>query len=656
MSSGPDTDSKHQRQLSDLALPTAVMSPTQQQNSQLQQQQQQQPSSKNSNSTPSSRHEHHHHRGSRHHHQHHYATHSKTGKPVRTQVAGQYLVRNERLGVGSFATVYRGTCTKTNTEVAVKIVDIKKLTPEKMKYVRNEVKQMRNLKHENVVSLLDSQYNDNHVLLVMELCEGGDLQGCIARRRNAETGRALSEPEARHLFRQLMRGVEFLSDQCKMHRDLKSANLLLTDSDPMTTTLKIADFGLVKDTSQLGVDGVMQPQPSMSDTICGTPLYMAPERMRQGYGMASDIFSCGIILFEMLFGHVPFQGTSVEEIIKHARRGLKDALPPRHDLSFFAVHLLEQLLRADPEKRPTPREVLMHPWLQDAASSPGTPLHAPAQQYQTQHVDPNASCVSALSGDSLDQLRSAESIPRIESKDCVIPPGLVQQTPTPSKSQSTPTPSQPDKTAKSPLQKEAVPAETAEAARPQSPETATGAMLMSLRGDVTQWLEYGTAILEAARDERNPAHAAVLFLYSLEAAVNASASWQRLPSDARSNPEVAPLKSSMLELHRATTASFQNRWEVIGTAEEGEVPPPQQLLWDRAVQCCQDGAVEESLGNVWSTASDAVTAHSCYRRARGMLMGLAKLEQNLSPSDKEVCEVMLQQVQRRWQRTNLVKG
>eukprot|EP00759_Apiculatamorpha_spiralis_P026273 PhF_6_TR29325/c0_g1_i1/m.43031/K08798/MARK; MAP/microtubule affinity-regulating kinase len=285
---------------------------------------------------------------------------------------GNYAVFNDKLGKGSFATVYKGKHIYTGVDVAVKVVDKKRLAPDKVRYVHEEVRLLRSLKHPNLVEMYESLDNDRHILLIMEFCGGGDLQKLIASRRVPRESRALTEEEAKHLFTQLIRGVEFLATQHKMHRDLKSANLLLTSPDALTAGLKIADFGLAKDTGTAVLD---QPGAAMamSDTICGTPLYMAPERTKQGYGLASDIFSCGVILYEMLIGTVPFHGQSVSEIQDKIRQGFKAALPPNAQLSWAVFNLLDIMLSPDATKRPTAAEIMNHPWILNVGGPPKTP-------------------------------------------------------------------------------------------------------------------------------------------------------------------------------------------------------------------------------------------------------------------------------------------
>jgi len=523
-------------------------------------------------------------------------------RSVRTQMAGNYKVFNEKLGKGAFATVYKGRCTTTNQDVAVKVIDLKKLSPDKVRYVKEEMRLMKGLKHPNVIDLLDTQQNERHILLIMELCTGGDLQNCIGRHRSG-----LSEPVAQSLFRQLIQGVDFLSGQGKMHRDLKTANLLLTSTDPAKAFLKIADFGLVKESGHES-----SSRPSMNDTICGTPLYMAPERMRQGYGFPSEMFSCGVILFEMLLGRVPFGGTTLEEIQAQCEKGFAEALPAEHGLSWTVVDLLEQLLRVDPVARPTPRQVLQHAWL----NAPATP-HVPPQRH-VDAVPTPPECPRPITPTSEAQSLLEDPFASAVSTPTPLLPRQNRPTLADVRSEVTPSPLLP-------------------------------------RADFDRWIEYAEEVLQVAREQHLHPAATALYMYALRCGLQASTVWSRLSGLQES--ERQEMHRKLLNIQRLSTSGFEIHTQRLKKNIEVEVAAPQQLLLTHVINIAQDGAVEESLCNAWSSDKSAITAHSLYCRACILMRGLVELDTQVPKClrDKEVCSGFLQQLEKRCLATDLSK-
>jgi serine/threonine protein kinase len=518
-------------------------------------------------------------------------------------MAGNYRVMNEKLGKGSFATVYKGKCTMTGQDVAVKVIDMHKLSSDKAKYVKDEVRHLKGLKHPNVIELYETQHNDRHMLLIMELCAGGDLQAAIGRHRTGDD-RAFTEPQAQHLFRQLMKGVDFLTSQRKMHRDLKSANLLLTSTDIMRATLKIADFGLVK---EVGVhETASGVTVSMNDTICGTPLYMAPERCRKGYGFASDIFSCGIILFEMLIGRVPFQGSSIEAIQAQGAKGIKEALPAGHTLSWTVVDLLEQLLRPDPDSRPTPREVLAHAWLlspdgaADGALPPLTPpMQAPLLPPQRLPSSPMIPLgpMGSPGSDNNNPFSTVLDMP----SDLVPPP-------------------------------------------PPIPVS---------RALYDRWIEFGDLVNLIAKEEPSHEKAAALYVYTMMCAVAAAGAYNQLT--AFPQQERQRMYSKVLDIQRRAVSGYEQRCNALPQNMDTEVPAAQQLLIEYAVRAGQEGAMEESLCNSWSANDKDITALYHYSRAQLVVKGLVDLDQQLTGADKSSCLTFLTQIQKRCAATDLSK-
>jgi len=190
--------------------------------------------------------------------------------------------------------VYRGQHRESNRSLAVKAIVRARLNQKLQQNLEAEITILQTLQHPNIVRLHDVQTTERHVYLIMELCPGGDLMRVI-RSKGAQT-----EAQTRYYLRQLAQGLRYLRDHYLVHRDLKPQNLLLSSTMP-DAVLKIADFGFAR---------YMQ-QADMAETLCGSPLYMAPEILRfQKYDAKADLWSVGTIVYELLTAHPPFTGAN----------------------------------------------------------------------------------------------------------------------------------------------------------------------------------------------------------------------------------------------------------------------------------------------------------------------------------------------------------
>eukprot|EP01102_Stenamoeba_stenopodia_P012507 TRINITY_DN3966_c0_g1_i1.p1 TRINITY_DN3966_c0_g1~~TRINITY_DN3966_c0_g1_i1.p1 ORF type:complete len:636 (+),score=125.14 TRINITY_DN3966_c0_g1_i1:69-1976(+) len=275
-------------------------------------------------------------------------------KPNSSFSIGHYHCTGEVLGKGSFASVYKGINTITKEIVAIKAIDVERITKtNNRKQLDQEVAVMKGMKHENILELYDvyPSPKGDYLYLCLEYCAAGDLSKYLAK----QPERRLSEDNTRYFMRQLAAGLRFLRSKQVVHRDLKPQNLLLSVNSSNAITLKIADFGLAK---------FMDPH-SLADTMCGSPLYMAPELLRnQKYTIKADLWSVGIIMFEMLTGSVPFKCKNQVDLMKKI-----EVLPvvyPEHlkpVTSSLCVDLLFALLRKDIHQRISWDEFFLHPWL-----------------------------------------------------------------------------------------------------------------------------------------------------------------------------------------------------------------------------------------------------------------------------------------------------
>ncbi|KAG5176021.1 kinase-like domain-containing protein [Tribonema minus] len=256
---------------------------------------------------------------------------------------GEYLLTT-RLGKGSFATVSLGQNRASGSLVAIKIISREQLNRKHTENLESEISILRNFRHPNMVELYDIKKTDNNIYLILEYCEGGDLQRFIKAR-----GR-LREGTAQAFMTHLAAGLKFLWERSLIHRDLKPQNLLLAKlpeslahTAPATggLILKIADFGFAR---HLEVA-------SMAETLCGSPLYMAPEILEgRRYDAKADLWSVGAILFEMVVGHPPFGGANHLELLRNIKsRSL--VVPEDVEIGVGCLEVLKMLLKRDPNKR-----------------------------------------------------------------------------------------------------------------------------------------------------------------------------------------------------------------------------------------------------------------------------------------------------------------
>eukprot|EP00756_Hemistasia_phaeocysticola_P013764 Hpha_TRINITY_DN15298_c0_g3::TRINITY_DN15298_c0_g3_i3::g.68265::m.68265 len=253
------------------------------------------------------------------------------------------------LGTGTFSKVKLGKDCETGQEFAIKIIDKQQLAKEHMEeQLKREIAVMKLLKHPNIVSLNEVLQTAKHIYLILELVTGGELFDKIV------AAKRFDEPTARRYFQMMILGVYYCHDQGIAHRDLKPENLLLDGTD----TLKISDFGL----SNLQRGGAGQGG-TLLQTVCGTPNYVAPEVLKEkGYnGITADIWSCGVILFVMLAGYLPFEDPNMNALFNKIERG--EYRMARH-FTDPVKDIISRMLVVQPEKRATLDQVIQHPWFQ----------------------------------------------------------------------------------------------------------------------------------------------------------------------------------------------------------------------------------------------------------------------------------------------------
>ncbi|KAM3273509.1 hypothetical protein ACQJBY_043008 [Aegilops geniculata] len=249
------------------------------------------------------------------------------------------------LGIGTFGKVRIAEHKHTGHKVAIKILNRRQMrTMEMEEKAKREIKILRLFIHPHIIRLYEVIYTPTDIFVVMEYCKYGELFDCIV-----EKGR-LQEDEARRIFQQIISGVEYCHRNMVAHRDLKPENLLLDSK----YNVKLADFGL----SNVMHDG------HFLKTSCGSPNYAAPEVIsgKLYAGPEVDVWSCGVILYALLCGTLPFDDDNIPKLFKKIKGGIY--ILPSH-LSALARDLIPRMLVVDPMKRITIREIREHPWFQN---------------------------------------------------------------------------------------------------------------------------------------------------------------------------------------------------------------------------------------------------------------------------------------------------
>ncbi|XP_040872226.1 CBL-interacting serine/threonine-protein kinase 5 isoform X3 [Glycine max] len=269
-------------------------------------------------------------------------------------VFGKYEM-GRLLGKGTFAKVYYGKQISTGENVAIKVINKEQVRKEgMMEQIKREISVMRLVRHPNVVEIKEVMATKTKIFFVMEYVRGGELFAKISKGK-------LKEDLARKYFQQLISAVDYCHSRGVSHRDLKPENLLLDEDE----NLKISDFGLSALPEQLRYDGLLHTQ-------CGTPAYVAPEVLRKkGYdGSKADIWSCGVVLYVLLAGFLPFQHENLMTMYNKVLRA-EFEFPPW--FSPDSKRLISKILVADPSKRTAISAIARVSWFRKGFSSLSAP-------------------------------------------------------------------------------------------------------------------------------------------------------------------------------------------------------------------------------------------------------------------------------------------
>jgi calcium-dependent protein kinase len=257
------------------------------------------------------------------------------------------------IGKGGYGEVRKAVHKKSGFTRAVKVIAKTDTDKERIEKIMNEVNILRSIDHANMMKIIEFYQDDTKLYIVSEYYDGGELFEKISHLKN------FSEKQAAGIMQQILSAVNYLHKHKIVHRDLKPENIVY-ESRGDNSQIKVIDFG----TSQTVLD-----DETLSKAF-GTAYYVAPEVLKKQYNSKCDVWSCGVILYILLCGHPPFNGSTEKKILEKVLKGLYEF--KEHEwksISEEAVDLIKKMLVYEPAKRLTASEALGHPWFQNMLGS-----------------------------------------------------------------------------------------------------------------------------------------------------------------------------------------------------------------------------------------------------------------------------------------------
>ena len=280
------------------------------------------------------------------------------------------LILEKLLGKGSFGEVHLTKITGDSKLYATKVYDRERIeNTEAFKYLTNEINIMHNLNHPNIVKFIQVKKTKKHYYIVMEYCNGGELEKALEKYQ-LKYGKPFSEEIVQHLMRQIISAFKYMHANQIMHRDIKLENILVNfesekdknDLNMLKATVKIIDFGFA---CKIGKN-------ALTYTTIGNPMNMSPlilkkltshGKVRQlGYDMKADIWSLGAICYQMLIGKAAFDADDIDELVEKIEKGIYK-VPT--NLSKEVVSFLNGMLQYEPQARLTAEQLYNHQFLQE---------------------------------------------------------------------------------------------------------------------------------------------------------------------------------------------------------------------------------------------------------------------------------------------------
>ena len=252
----------------------------------------------------------------------------------------------KQIGKGSFGTVYRVKRKRDNTIYAMKCINISQMDKKSIENCLTEIRILCSISHPNVVGYKDAflDKKDTELDIVMEYVGGGDLASKVSQ--CAKRRLLINEQTIWKYFCQTLLGLKALHSMKIIHRDIKSANLFLSED---FETIKLGDLNVAKIAKN-----------DLASTQIGTPYYLAPEIWKNEiYSYKCDVFSLGCVLYEMAALKVPFEGNSLQDLYKKITRGIITKIPKEYSEDLYSI--IKLCLTTDPKQRPTVLQLIANP-------------------------------------------------------------------------------------------------------------------------------------------------------------------------------------------------------------------------------------------------------------------------------------------------------
>jgi serine/threonine protein kinase len=263
-------------------------------------------------------------------------------------IAEEFVVE-ALLGKGSYGSAYRARRLRDGVVCAVKRVCMEGMSADDLRETLNEVKVLQSLHHPFVIEMQSCFLTSKHLNIVMPLADCGDLSSYIKNQK----GSALPEADVLVLFTQICCALKHVHDRKILHRDIKSANILLCTGLRGALEAKLADFGIAR---------VLHGTMELASTAVGTPYYMSPELCKnESYDAKSDIWALGCLLYEMCTQKNPFTGVNFSGLALKILRGKYPPLPSSYSRNMST--LVSMMLEVDAHKRPSVSQILKLPFI-----------------------------------------------------------------------------------------------------------------------------------------------------------------------------------------------------------------------------------------------------------------------------------------------------
>nr|POE63549.1 serine/threonine-protein kinase atg1 [Quercus suber] len=339
-------------------------------------------------------------------------------------VIGEFK-RGREIGKGSFATVYLAQHRKKKSLAAVKVVHQVKLSTKLKANLEMEISIMKDIEHPHIVALFSCIETPSFFYLVMEYCQLSDLAAFMKKRESLaklpetadifrrypnQTDAGLNEVVARHFLQQIVSALKYLRERNLIHRDIKPQNLLLNPPPSYMARQRAEDVPLAASAVSLMSDAGLQslpmlkiadfgfarhlPSTALAETLCGSPLYMAPEILRyEKYDARADLWSTGTVLFEMVVGKPPFRAQNHVELLRRIEQA-NDQITfenKKYHVSRSMKDLIRKMLKKSPLDRISYEQLFADPVIQ--GSIPGLNSEDQAESSKTSH-SPHVSEIS----------------------------------------------------------------------------------------------------------------------------------------------------------------------------------------------------------------------------------------------------------------------